>query len=374
MSLDRFRDGRQRPDWLLALLALSLTVFGLVMILSASAYLAGTSGNPYVFVTKQLISFGMGLIVLIICSQIDYHRWRQWAPVIFGAIILLLLAVLISPAHRGVHRWIDLGPISFQPAEFVKLGFLIYLAAWFARLGSLLADFRRGFVAFFLMLSLVTGFILLEPDMGTAVTLALAAVLLYFLAGAPWHHLSLGLLIGTSLLLLLIVIAPYRLERLQTFLNPANDPQGAGYHTNQVGIAIGSGGLWGLGFGQGKLKYLGYVPEVHTDSIFAVVVEELGFVRALVVIVVFLWFIMRGFRIAKTAPDPFGQYLAAGLVALIFVQVSINLAAMLGLVPLTGIPLPLISYGGSSLVVTLAAIGILLSISRYRTEEIRDKS
>ena len=209
-----------------------------------------------------------------------------------------------------------------------------------------------------------------QPDMGTAVTLLLAAGIVYFLAGAPWQHLGIGLLVGLCLALLLIVVAPYRLERLQTFLNPAADPLGSGYHTSQITTAIGSGGWWGLGFGQGKLKLLGYVPEVHTDSIFAVVVEELGFVRAIFVLLVFIWVILRSFSIARRAPDGFGRYLALGITGLLLVQTFVNLGAMLGILPLTGIPLPFISYGGSSLIVMLTGIGILLSISRVATQEV----
>ena len=201
--------------------------------------------------------------------------------------------------------------------------------------------------------------------MGTAVVLMLAGVAMYFFAGAPWRHLVLGGLLGVLLLGAMTFSADYRLARLETFLaTGSSDPLGADYHTSQIAYSLGSGGWWGLGLGQGKLKELGYLPEVHTDSIFAVVVEELGFIRSLIVMAAYLFLLMRGFRIAKEAPDRFGQLLAAGLSSLIAIQASINLAAMLSLVPLTGIPLPLISYGGSSLVATLGAIGILLAISR----------
>lgn len=364
MSLDRYRATRQRPDWLLALAVLSLALFGVLMILSASAYLAGTSGNIYSFVTKQLLSLGLGLVLMGVFSQLDYRHWRVWAGTMLAAVILLLLAVLLSSPIRDVHRWVQLGSVHFQPAEFVKLGFLIYLAAWLARLGVKIRSVPDSLIPFVCLVGLVGGLIMLQPDMGTMVTLVLTAVCVYFLAGAPWYHLGAGVVIGALLGITLILAAPYRFERLQTFLNPTADPLGSGYQTAQITTAIGSGGLWGLGFGQGKLKLLGYVPEVHTDSIFAVVVEELGFVRALLVLVVFLWVILRGFSIARRAPDGFGRYLALGITSLLLVQTFINLAAMLGLVPLTGIPLPFISYGGSSLVVMLAGIGILLSISR----------
>jgi cell division protein FtsW len=346
-------------------LTLGLVAFGLIMILSASAYLAESANDQYQFLFGQLRSFGLGLIVLAVFSRIDYHIWRRFSGPILLSLVVMLLLVFVSPTCRSVHRCIELGPFQFQPAEFVKVGFLIYLAAWLSGLGSQLEGLKTGFLAFCAVLGLISGLIFLEPDMGTAVTLMLAGTLVYFFAGAPWQHLALGVLLGILLLGMMTISAEYRLERLQTFLSgEASDNLGSGYHTSQIGIALGSGGLWGLGLGQGKLKELGYLPEVHTDSIFTVVVEELGFVRALLVILAYLLLLMRGFRIAKSAPDRFGQLLTAGLVSLIAIQVSINLAAILTLVPLTGIPLPLMSYGGSSLIATLGSIGIILSISR----------
>ena len=364
--LDQYRTAStRRGDWLLVYLTIGLVAFGLVMILSASAYLAESINDQYRFLVQQLASFGLGLLVLGVFSRLDYQLWRRYSGMILVVLVILLLVVFISPACRSVHRCVDLGPLRFQPAEFVKVGFAIYLAAWLTRLGPRIHDLKEGFGTFCAILGLFGGLIFLEPDMGTAVTLMVAGVVMYFLAGAPWRHLLLGFLLGIVLLGGMTLSADYRLARLETFLaSGPSDPLGADYHTNQIAIALGSGGWWGLGLGQGKLKELGYLPEVHTDSIFAVVVEELGFGRSLLVVAAYLFLLMRGFRIAKEAPDRFGQLLAAGLTSLMAIQASINLAAMLSLVPLTGIPLPLISYGGSSLVATLGAIGILLSISR----------
>lgn len=364
MSLAKFRTNGHRPDWLLALATVGLTAFGLTMILSASAYLAASSGNVYLYVVRQAISLGIGLIGMLILSQIDYHVWKEIAGPIIAIILIVLVGVFISPACRGVHRCLDFGFGTFQPAELVKLGFLLYLAAWFARIGPAIRNVREGFIRFVILLAVVGGLIMLEPDMGTASTLIFAAAIMYFVAGAPLQHFALGAAVGGAVLFLLILVAPYRLARLQTYLQPSNDLSGSGYHVNQVSIAIGSGGWWGVGFGQGKLKYLGYVPEVHTDSIFAVVVEELGFIRAFLLLLVYLFIMSRGFRIAKTAPDSFGRYLAVGITSLFAMQTFINLASMLKILPLTGIPLPLVSYGGSSLIVTLAGIGILLAISK----------
>jgi len=370
MSLEKYRNRPRQIDWIFALLAVGLALFGLVMVLSASAYLAGTTGDVYQFVSQQSISLILGLVAMVIMSFIDYRAWRNLAPIIFFGLLILLLGVFVSPECRGVHRCLDLGFSTIQPTEIVKAGFIIYLAAWFARLGPTVQDLRRGVIPFTILLAIVGGLIMLQPDMGTTVTLLGASVVLFFLAGARYAHMSLGAVLGGLLLFGLILIAPYRLARLETFLSPADDPLGAGYQTTQIGIAIGSGGLWGLGFGQGKLKYLGYVPEVHTDSIFAVVVEELGFLRALLVLGILLWFILRGYRIARSAPDLFGRLLGAGMMTLIAAQVFINLSAILHLIPLTGVPLPFVSYGGSSLVATFAAVGILLSISRARDRNI----
>lgn len=366
MSLAAYRSTPRGIDWVLALLTFALALFGLVMVLSASAYLAGTTGDVYQFVSRQAISLLIGLIAMAVVARIDYRLWRTLAPAIFIIVILFLLGVFVSPECRGVHRCLDLGPVTFQPTEIVKIAFLVYLGAWLAGRGREIGAWRRGVIPLAVLLAFVGGLIMLQPDMGTAIILMVAAVLLYFVAGARLTHLALGGVLAIGLVGLLIFVAPYRLERLQTFLDPASDPLGAGYQTTQIGIAIGSGGLWGLGFGNGKLKYLGYVPEVHTDSIFAVVVEELGFVRSLLVLFVFVWLILRGLSIARAAPDRFGQLLGIAMISLIGIQVLVNLAAMLKLVPLTGVPLPLISYGGSSLVATCIAIGLLLSISRTR--------
>lgn len=369
MALASFRTTGHRPDWLLGLLALGLALFGLAMILSASAYLAGVSGDVYYFVTRQAISLTIGVFLMLLLARIDYRLWRKFSRYLLPAIILILLVVLVSPAQRGVHRWITFGSLSVQPAEFVKAGFVLYLAAWFAKLGPKLRDWKEGLRPFIILLGGVGLLVMLQPDMGTTVTILLAGLAVYFLAGLRWRHLTLLTVVGLVVAAGAILIAPYRLQRLETFLNPSSDPLGAGYHTNQIGIAIGSGGLVGSGFGKGKLKYLGYVPEVHTDSIFAVIVEELGFLGGLALLVIFYLLLSRGFAIAARAPDPFGQYLAGGITFLILLQLFVNLAAMLQILPLTGIPLPLISYGGTSLIVTLAMVGLLLSISRFTAHE-----
>lgn len=369
MALASFRKTGHRPDWFLGLIALGIAVFGLAMILSASAYLAGVSGDVYYFVTRQATSLVIGFLLLLVLARIDYRIWRMISRYLLPAIILILLIVLVSPAQRGVHRWITLGSFSLQPAEFVKAGFLLYLAAWLTKLGPKLRDWKDGLVPFCLLLGLIGLLVMLQPDMGTAVTILTSGLAVYFLAGLRRRHMTILGTLGVGLALVAILIAPYRLERLETFLNPSSDPLGAGYQTNQIGIAIGSGGFFGSGFGKGKLKYLGYVPEVHTDSIFAVIVEELGFLGALALLIAFFLLLMRGFAIAARAPDSFGQYLAGGITFLILLQLFVNLAAMLQILPLTGIPLPLVSYGGTSLIVTLSMIGLLLSISRFTVHE-----
>jgi len=272
--------------------------------------------------------------------------------------LLSLIVVLIPGVGTkvlGARRWLVVGPVRFQPAEFAKLAFVLYLSTFWSS--------KRSLWPFLIILVVLLGLIMLEPDLGTAVVLATTSLLVYFVSGAPLLSLALvglvGLLGGAGLILL----SPYRRERFSTFLNPTHDPLGASYHIRQILIAIGSGGWFGVGLGQSRQKYE-YLPEVSTDSIFAVIAEELGFIGGLVILILFLILIWRGMKIAKEAPDEFGKILAVGLISWIGFQALVNLAAMVALVPLTGIPLPFISYGGSSLVLSLTGMGILANIAR----------
>lgn len=365
MSLDRFRKTGRMDYWLLFFVFI-LCVFGLMMIYSASAVLSFEQyGVNNFFFKKQLTSFIIGFIVLIIASQIDYRFWQKYAFwFLVTAVALLVSVFILSPEIAGAQRWLHIGSISFQPSEIAKFSFIIYLAAWLAKRKEHIQDFRYSFVPFAIILGLISFLIIKQPDMGTMTVIVAIAVTMFFVSGASIWHLAVGGAALFGMFLLLIKMSPYRMQRLMVFLNPTAEKLGAGYHINQALLAIGSGGLFGLGFGQSKQKFL-YLPEPHTDSIFAIITEELGFLRAILVFVVFTIIVLRGFKIAKNAPDDFAKYLAVGITAWIVIQFLINIGAMLGILPLTGVTLPFVSYGGSSLIMLLAGVGILLNISKH---------
>jgi len=326
-------------------------------------------GDSYYYFKHQLL-FGVipGLIILYILSRLNYHRWRKFAFPLLIITIGLLIAVFLPGIGfqlKGAHRWISLGGILFQPSEIAKLTFLIYLASWLESKGERkLKDVEGGFLPFIFTLGTVMLLIILQPDIGTTGIIVLISLVVYFIGGGSLKHLLWLTMAGTGMLYFLIKIAPYRTARFTVFLHPELDPQGIGYHINQALLAIGSGGWLGLGLGHSRQKHL-YLPEVIGDSIFAVMAEELGFFITLGLIALYLYLAIRGFKIARLAPDRFGKLLAAGITAWIAIQAFINIGAMVGLLPLTGLTLPFISYGSSSLVVFLAAMGILINISKH---------
>lgn len=348
--------------WLI-LAAISLSLFGILMVYDASVAIAIRDfSDQYHFVREQLQWLAFGFLAFTVFSFIDYHRWYKLAlPMLLGTLGLLLAVFVPGIGLRalGANRWLNFGWLVVQPAELAKLTLLIYLSAWFAfkELGRL--------IPFLVLLAMVVGLVVLEPDLGTGVVILATALVIYFLSGAPVYHFLILTPILAGGVIFLAVISPYRFARITTFLNPESDPLGASYQIRQTLLALGSGGLLGVGIGKSRQKYE-YLPEANTDSIFAIVGEEVGFIGASALIILFLFLIWRGFRIAKRAPDQFGRLLALGISSWIAVQVVINLAANVALIPLTGVPLPLISYGGSGLVVVLTALGILLNISRQR--------
>jgi len=349
----------QKIDKVLLFEVLGLLAFGIIAVYNSSSVIATYEFNDkYYFLKEQLKWVFVGGIALFISSMIPYKKWYNLA--IFLLIIsIILLAIVLIPGigvvTKGAKRWLFFGG---QPSEFAKLSLVIYLSAWFS------SKEKGRLWAFLILCGIIVGLIILQPDMGTAVVLGLTALIMYFLSGAPiWHFLLLLPLSGIAGFLL-IKIAPYRFNRLLSFLNSEIDPLGMSYHIRQVLIAIGSGGLWGLGLGKSRQKF-SYVPESTTDSIFAIIGEELGFIGAAILILAFFIIVYRGMKIAGKAPDEFGKLLAAGITSWLGLQTIINLSAMVALIPLTGVPLPLISYGGSALTVNLFAIGILLNISKY---------
>lgn len=358
-------------DRWLKLSVFALIGIGLLMIASAGVSYGNIRFNdPYYFFKEQLLGLGVGLVFLFIAERIPYTVWRKFVVPLFLLALVLLILVFIpgfGTSVYGAARWVDLGPFSFQPSEIMKIAIIFYLAAWLSRRGAQTAeDFYEGFVPFLVVLSLVGFLIIKQPDTGTLGLIFCIALSIFFASGANLRHIV-GL-IGLALasLFVLIKIAPYRMQRFLVFLNPEHDPLGAGYQMNQALLAIGTGGWFGVGLGYSRQKF-NYLPEPVTDSIYAVLAEETGLVGASIVVLLFLFFLWRGIRVAMGAPDAFGRLLAVGITAWVVCQAFINVAAITGLIPLTGIPLPFISFGGTSLAVLMAAVGVLLNISRHST-------
>lgn len=358
----------RRADWLLALVIFALLVFGLVMVSSASRPISiHFFDRPDVFFFRQLIFAAVGIAAWIGTQALDYHVWRRAGVWIWVVSLILLVLVLIpglGAAYKGAHRWFEIGPLRIQPSELAKLGVVLFLAIFLEKRAAEVGDLRRGLAPALAIVGLPTALIVLQPDLGTATTLIATAIAVLFVAQIRLQHL-LGILVGlAAAFAFLIKIAPYRAARILAFLNPEADPLGVAYHIRNALIALGSGGLLGVGFGESRQKHL-YLPEAHTDSIFAIIGEELGFVRALLVIAGFVLVALLGFRTARRAPDLFGKFLATGITSWFTIQAVINIAGVSNLLPFTGVPLPFISYGGSSLITVLAAAGILLNISKY---------
>ncbi len=353
----------QLEQRVLVLVTLALVAFGLVMVYSAtSAAAALGNGDPITFLKRQGIYALAGVALLLVASRFDHRRLRQLAPpLMLAALGLCLVVLVVAPEINGAKRWLDLGPASFQPSELAKLALLVWAAAHLARKGApqTLGELWRPIG---MLTTLFCVLIILEPDLGTTISLLLMLAAMLVVAGVPGRVLGAagGLAIAGGLAA--IWAEPYRRARVFSFLDPWADPENSGFQTVQAMIGIGSGGLTGKGLGEGVQK-INYLPEQQTDMILAVIGEELGLIGTTAVICAFAAFAFAGFTVALRCRDPFGKLLAAGITALVCGQASINLAAVLGIAPLTGIPLPFLSYGGSSLVVLLAAVGILLNIA-----------
>ena len=348
---------------LLALVTLGLVAFGLVMVYSAtSASAALGNGDPMSYLKRQAIYALLGVVAMTALARFDYHRLRYLAvPLLLTAFALCAAVLVVAPEINGARRWFLLGPASFQPSELAKLALCLFAAVYLARRRA-----PRTFGELLRPLGLVTavfcGLIVLEPDLGTTIAVCVMMLAILLVASVPVRLLAVAAVLAAGVGMIAIWAEPYRRARVFSFLDPWSDAQGSGFQIVQAMIGIGSGGITGEGLGEGVQKVL-YLPEAHTDMIFAVVGEELGLVGSALVICGFAAFAFAGFRIAMRCRDPFGKLLAAGLTALVCGQATINLAAVLGIAPLTGIPLPFVSYGGSSLVVLLAGVGILLNIA-----------
>ena len=358
------RPGANQLEYhLLVLVTLGLVAFGLVMVYSASSARALLSSDaPSYYLKRQAIYALMGLVALVVLSRFDFHRLRQATQPLLAVTFFLLVAVLaIGTAVNGARRWIPVGFMNFQPSELAKLVLALWTAALLGRkpaprtLGELAKPIG-------VVVGLACALILIEPDLGTAIAIAIMVSAILVVSGTRLRLLASAGGIATSIVLLAIWFEPYRRERIFSFLDPWHDPQGAGFQSVQSMIALGCGGFFGVGLGESVQKIY-YLPEASTDMIFAIIGEELGLIGAMAVIAAFAVFAYAGFNIALNCRDPFGKRLAVGITALICGQAAVNVSAVMGIAPLTGIPLPFVSYGGSSLVVGLAAVGILLNIA-----------
>ncbi len=347
----------------------TLVVFGFFIFTSASLGLLAREGARFSSVAFSQIFFGMilGTIFLIIMSKIRYRVWRPYAPYIFIASIIATLLVFIPGFGfelNGARRWVHILGFSFQPSEFLKLGFVLYAAAYLSGVKNKIHEFRHGLIPFALILGIPSAILLLQPDTGTVIVLASAGIAMYITAGGKIRDLLILFLIAVIALSALVYQRPYLKDRLETFIRPGIDLQESGYQLNQSLIAIGSGGAFGRGFGQSVQKF-NYLPEPIGDSIFAVAAEEFGFMGGLVLILLFLTFSFRGLKIASRAPDYFSGLLVVGIIILIISQSFINIGSMLGVFPLTGLPLLFISHGGTAMLFALGSVGIILNISKY---------
>ncbi|MDF2460621.1 MAG: FtsW, cell division rane protein cell division protein FtsW [Candidatus Saccharibacteria bacterium] len=366
------------PDYVIALVIAILLAVGLVMMYSISPILShklGVGVERNFYFLNQIKYVLIGLVVWIVASSISYNRWRKWSPWLMGVAIISLIGLLIpsiSHSSHGATRWLDLGPISVQPAEILKISLILYLAAWLEKRQEEVKSFWDGLFPFGVMAGAAAFVVVvLQKDMGTAMVIALSTVGMYFAAGMLWRHLGLVAALGAAASWVFIMMAPHRVSRLTTFLDPSHDATGQGYHINQALIAIGSGGVLGLGLGK-SIQVYGYLPEAANDSIFAIIAEEFGLLGSIGIIVAFGVLAYRGLLVARSAPDTFSRLAATGISLWLLFQSVINIGAMLALVPLTGIPLPFISYGGTSLIISLLGAGILLNISKYTVREVTD--
>lgn len=363
------RQDANKADYVLLGAFAILLLFGLMMLTSASTSVGHERfGDSYFFIKRQLL-YGVlpGLFLLIVLAKVPYEMYRRHMWSIFGIMMFVLLLVFIpgigSSLGTGAQSWLVIGNFSVQPAEFAKLGLILFGAGYLTAMGERLQNLQEGFIPSLIFLGLPIGLVILQPDIGTVSILFAILFGLLFFAKARFSHLTLLAALGAVGILVMVVIAPYRAARLTTFLHPELDPQGIGYHINQAFLAIGSGGLFGLGLGHSRQKFQ-YLPEVHADSIFAIIAEEMGFfvTSALVLLIVYIGY--RGLLLASRVPEFHGRLIVAGIIVWFMSQSFLNIGAIVGLLPLTGVPLPFVSHGGTALMVAMAAVGILMNISK----------
>jgi cell division protein FtsW len=362
-------------DTILLVTIILLVVCGFFIFSSASLGLLAREGARFSSVAFNQIAFGIigGGIAMFVTSKIFYRNWRQYAFYIFIAATLLTLLVFVPGvgiSHGGATRWIGIGGFSFQPSEILRIAFVIYMATWLSGMQQHLKSFKAGLLPFCGIIGFIGIIFLLQPDTDSFLITVAAAVAMFLVAGGRWRDIGIMALTGIVLLALLFVVRPYIKDRFMSFIDPSADPLGSSYQMQQSLIAVGSGGLTGRGFGQSIQKFE-YLPEPIGDSIFAVYAEEFGFFGSVLLILLLASFTLRGYRLATHAQDQFGMLLTIGIITMIILQAFLNIAAMVALAPMLGLPLPFISHGGTALLSTLGAVGIILNISRYQKKQAR---
>ena len=360
---------QKKIDHILLSLVVLMVAIGFMIFSSAALGLMSRSGVSFTSAASGQFVFGVlgGGLAMFIVSNIYYRHWRKYAFYIFLFTIILTLMVFtpLGMSHGGATRWLNLGITTLQPSEFLKLGLVIYLATWLSGVHNKINRWRYGLVPFGGIVGLVAIVMLIQPDTDSFLIVAFASLAMYLTAGARWRDIMIIAVLGITLLAVVAMVRPYIMDRLTNFIHPEADPQGTGYQVQQSLIAIGSGGITGRGFGQSIQKFQ-YLPEPTSDSIYAVYGEEFGFVGSLFLISLFIFIALRGYRIATKTTDIFGTLLIVGFMTMIIGQAFLNIAAMLAIAPLSGLPLPFISHGGTALMATLASIGIVLNVSKYR--------
>lgn len=355
------------PDWWLLATVVTMVMFGLVMVYSSTFGLAQSEGGPYGYLIRQIIYILVGSAGMAVAMLVNYNRLRDHAGKAMLAVILLLAALVFVPGlgteTYGAKAWIYVGPISFQPSEIAKLALIVYMASWLSGKGAKVRSFSYGMVQFAVVMGMVVGLVMLEPDLGTSVLLATVGLAMFFVAGAHLVQFASSIMIGGAMFLTMALSASYRRDRLLVFLDPESDLRNLGWQLFQARLALGSGGVFGLGLGESRQKF-SWLPAPHHDAIFAIIGEELGLVGCVFLLMLFGALAVRGYRIAMRAPDAFGTLVAVGITTWLIFQAMFNIGGVVTAIPFTGITLPFISYGGSSLVVAMTAAGVLLNISR----------
>lgn len=359
-----------KVDKVLLIVSIVLVIFGLLMVYSASNVVALYKYNDsFYFIKRQVIFAGIGLSLMILIINIDLFKIYKYIPIIFLISIICLILVLIpgiGVVRGGARSWIGIGSLSFQPSELMKVTIILFLSRYFSKYDKDLLKFKNFFYVLFII-GLIFGFIMLQPDFGTGLVIVLGSFLLLLVTGAPLKYFMLLIIVGIVGVVGLVISAPYRMERIFSFLDPWSDPLGSGFQAIQSLYALAPSGLFGLGFNKSIQKRF-FLPEPQNDFIFAIVAEELGLVGASFLLILFFILVYRMIKIGVKVSNPFYKYLSMGIALIFFVQVFINIGVVIGLLPVTGITLPIISYGGTSLMISLIMIGIVLNISKYREE------